>query len=458
MITRTLATIGLFSVALAAGVVVDMQASPHKRRPPPNVLIVVTDDQTLGMLSVMPQTRRYFAQQGTTFTHAFATTPVCCPSRASIFTGRYAHNHGVLTLQYGSQLDQQTTLQSDLQAAGYATALAGKYLNLWNLSKPPPYFDRWALFNGGYYDKKFNVDGTVQTVRGYTTDYISERSVRFLNEFERRDERPWFLYVAPFAPHSAFEPAPQYRNAEVPAWNKDPAVRETNVGDKPPYIRSSHGKIRRAAEIRRRRLRTLMSVDDLVSRTFKTLRALGEQRNTLAFFVSDNGWLNRQHGFIGKRPPYLDSVHVPLFARWPGHFAAGASDDRLVANIDLMPTVLDAAGIEANGVMDGLSLLDDSASRSALLLEQWRERGKAITAERGAKVPDWASTLTRTYQYIEYYGRGPKPLFREYYDLSSDPWQLRNLLGDAGKENDPDVAALSRRLARQKRCAGASCP
>ena len=460
VVKRTLVSILLLGLAIAAGALIDMSAAPKQPMvaPPPNVLIIITDDQSLGMMRVMPKTVRYFGRGGERFTHFFDTTPVCCPSRASVFTGRYAHNHHVLTLQDGNRLAQGTTIQRYLEEAGYQTAMAGKYLNLWDIARPPPYFTKWALFDGGYYNKRFNVNGRVRRIKTYSTAFIANQSLRFLSDFRNNGARPWFLYVAPYAPHSSFQVAPKYKGAPVPLWHKSPAVREKNLSDKPPYIRRLHESARRAGIIRRERLRTLMSVDDLVGRIFSTLHKLGEDRNTLAFFLSDNGWLNREHGFIGKRPPYLGSVEVPFYIRWPGHVPAGASDSRLAGNIDIMPTILQATGLRARDVVDGRSLLEASPWRSRLLLEQWKERGRVVTAERGAKVPDWASTVTRAYQYIEYYGRGGKTTFREYYDLRTDPWQLHNLLGDRTRVNDPNVAALSRQLHRDKSCAGASCP
>jgi arylsulfatase A-like enzyme len=129
----------------------------------PNILIIVTDDQRAGTLGVMPQTRRWFQQQGTTYTNAFATTPLCCPSRSSILTGRYAHNHGVLKNFMGGRLDHATTIERRLDQAGYTTGIAGKFLNSWKPEDDPPNFDRWAIFNPhidpGYFNSRFNVNG-----------------------------------------------------------------------------------------------------------------------------------------------------------------------------------------------------------------------------------------------------------------------------------------------------------
>ena len=225
-------------VALLAGCETSRRSPPEKRADErPNVLIIVTDDQrAAGTLGVMPQTRRWFARAGTTFKNAYVTTPLCCPSRASIFTGRYAHNHHVLGNRASSRLDQSTTLQHALQDAGYFTAIAGKYLNSWPVTKDPPDFDRWAVFPKGYHDLEVNLDGSVWPLAAYSTDIVKRASVRFLKEAEQQDDRPWYLYVAPTAPHPPFEPEARYRRAPVPPPRLDPAMREQDATDKPRYL------------------------------------------------------------------------------------------------------------------------------------------------------------------------------------------------------------------------------
>jgi arylsulfatase A-like enzyme len=423
----------------------------------PNVLIVLTDDQRIGTMDVMPSTLRRFADQGTTFEHAFATTPLCCPSRASIFSGRYAHNHTVQSNQPGAErdFDQSATIQTYLHDAGYRTAIFGKYFNAWDLSEDPPSFDRWAIEspNGytGYYGGTWNVDGTLHTIDTYSTDYIADRGVRFIRSGEAHDDQPWFLELATYASHMPAYPAARYRNAPVPPLQLDPSMRERDLRDKPPYVQ---GRRRERVETilgtRTSQLRTLMSVDDLVRRVFQTLKANGETRETLAFFMGDNGMLWGAHGISGKQTPYTPSIRLPMFARWPGHIDAGAVDHRFVANIDVAPTVLAAAAIQPSGTMDGRSLLD-RWTRPGLLLEYWR-------LKHPPDVPTWASIRTRTFQYIEYYADNGSVTFREYYDLAKDPWQLTNLLRDGKPGNDPDLGPLEAELAAARTCVGTACP
>jgi len=159
------------------------------------------------------------------------TTPNCCPSRASIFTGLFAHNHGIRS-NGTADLPQSVTVQRYLHDAGYKTAILGKYLNTWPLAKAPPYFDRWALVRpDSYVNADFNIDGTVAPVSGYSTDVIGSRTVKLLRAFDRQDDKPWFLYVAPVAPHRPATPAPQYAAAPVPPWLPSPAVLEADRSD-----------------------------------------------------------------------------------------------------------------------------------------------------------------------------------------------------------------------------------
>ena len=178
-----------------------------------------------------------------------------------------------------------------------------------------------------------------------------------------------------------------------------------------------------------------------------TLSQFGENRRTSAIFMSDNGMLWGEHGLSGKWRPYSASLRVPLLMRWPGHFARGLTDTRLAANVDLAPTIVDAARLPESLKlsMDGHSLLTETR-RPRILLENLRGR-----------LGRWAALRTRSYQYTEYYTDG-QVSFREYYDLRRDPWQLTNLLKDGDPENDPELGRLESQLASDRVCAASSCP
>jgi arylsulfatase A-like enzyme len=437
------------------------EAGSSTPEPParPNVLIIVTDDQRTETLDEMPRTLAWMGRGGIRFTNAFATTPYCCPSRASIFTGQFVHNHGITHTMEGDpgRLDQRSTLQFHLRRAGYRTAIFGKYLNKWPLRRDPPWFDDWAVFSkgipGGYSGGRWNVDGRVRNVRQYSTTFIRQRTMRFLRASEVTDERPWFLYLAPFAPHWPSIPEAKYRNSAVTAWNGNPAISEKDRRDKPMFVRKWKKDLEEGTNIRLRQVRTLMSVDDLVDGILELMDRLGEGQNTLAFFLSDNGLLWGEHGMTRKLVPYTPSVSIPLLMRWPARTAGGLEDGRLAANIDIAPTVMEAARLDPDpdAPMDGRSLLA-APGRDRLLLEFWATD----------YAPTWASLRTEGYQYIEYYDRKGSVQFREYYDLRWDPWQLENLLRDGVRGNEPDVGKMTAQLYRDRSCRGVtgtrSCP
>ena len=443
-------------------------AGSEPRRP--NVLIIVVDDQPVeDTLSVMPHVRELFGRGGTRFSNGFVTTPLCCPSRSTIFSGRYAHNHGVTGQGGGGdggvgtptgQPDPRATMQRYLHDAGYRTAIAGKFLVNVPWSTSPPFWDRWAITGGGYYDPGFNIDGHVLSLDGrYSTSVIGSQTVRFLRSFDRTDDAaPWLMYVAPQAPHADlagnYVPKRVDANAPVGRWRGNPAARESDRSDKPPWVQyhtldwATEGRRMRAGQ-----LRTLMSVDRQVGRIYRTIDALGE-RNTLAFYLSDNGYLWGEHG-IGheKRYPYTGSVRVPFLARWPGHVAPGGVDRSLVANVDLLPTILDAADLrpQLRYPLDGRSIF--GPDRRRLLLEYF-------LSPDYDHVPGWAGIRTHRYEYVEWFDDLARTSvsFREYYDLSSDPWQLANRYRDADGGPRPPTRRLHRRLVHAMRCAGDSCP
>ena len=439
---------------VAVSVYVAEPASSQDDRP--NVLVIVTDDQReRDQMLVMPETLRIFGEGGTEFTHAYASTPQCCPSRASIMTGRYAHNHGVLRNQDGAKLNQMVTMQRYLhERAGYKTALVGRFLNSWDVEESPKFFDRWAFFRAGYFDNEFNVNGTMVDVDQYATDFIGEQSIQFLEEFEAEaDATPWMMYVTVSAPHFPFFASDEYAGTPVPEWPENPAIGEDNLGDKPGFVPEVGFTAEQGLSVYEKQLRTLMSADDMVGSLFTKLEELDEDEETLAFFVSDNGMMLGEHGLYAKRLPYTESIHVPFFVRWPGRVEAGATDDRLVANIDIAPSVLDVAGLpELQLEQDGRSLFGP-LERNRVLTEQW--------GSWSAHRPTWASIRTHDYQYVQYYFKDGRVRFREFYDLVNDPWQTNNLLGDADVGNDPSpfvLKQLETQLERDRVCAGLTCP
>lgn len=430
--------------------------SAEPRRIGPNVVVIVTDDQRKDTMSVMPKTRRWFRGSGVTYKSAWAPTPLCCPARSSIFTGQYAHNHLVRNNDPGqvNNLKQRHTIQFLLGRAGYRTGMVGKYLNLWDLTQAPPYFDHYSLSGSNNYNEAlWNLDGELVTHHGYTTSFMKRRVVEFLREAEKDDDKkPWFLYVATRAPHAPATPEPLYERARVPRWEGNPAVFEIDRTDKPPHVQADVGKFWRSRRHRKAQLRSLMSVDDFIEDLRLALTELGEKSSTLVFYVSDNGEQWAEHGVTGKGAAYTGSIKIPMFARLPGQLPVGKKDKRMVSLVDIAPTILDAANVTPTHVLDGRSLLDGSWRRDALLFEYWSQL-------RRSERPNWASVRTSNDQYTEYYDIDAQSVvFREHYDLLLDPWQLENKLADLNPSNDPDIARLSALLDRYRGCKGSSCP
>ena len=434
------------------------QAGPASR---PNILIFLTDDQREG-LQVMDAVRNQLANKGRVYPNAFVTTPACCPSRATIMTGRYAHNHRVATNLQARKLAHNTTLQFYLQRAGYRTGYIGKFLNGWKLNQGPPFFHEWAINAPDrmerklrYYDGPVNVNGAIKPLprNEYSTTFFGKKAGDFIRRWNRtNDKKPWLLFVAPNAPHPPLIPERKYENSPVRGWNGNAGTKESDKSDKPRYVRRLDHTFKKGQKTRREQYRMLKSVDDMTQRVMKALRRTKEARDTLIVFISDNGYSWGEHGLIGKFLPYTEAVQVPMIFTWPRRIDPGSRDARLVGNIDVTPTVLDAVGITPDGPeMDGRSLLDQSWDRPRLLFEYKRHNY--------AEAPDWASTRTKTYQYIEYYN-GDEVVFKEYYDLTQDPHQLNNVLGDDDLLNDPPtLPAIAFQLNQDRECQGAdTCP
>ena len=442
-VTRASLVVALFLLALAAPA-----AAAQAERP--NLLVVMTDDQRAdGTLEVMPETRRRIGRQGTTYLNAHATTPKCCPSRASFFTGQYVHNHGVISNGHATSLDHTTTVQRLVRRKGYRTAIFGKFLNGWPVEINPPFFDEWAVTNGLYGNALWNNNGQVRNRRRYTVDIVADKAVRFIRQADRRDpDQPWLAWVTPFAPHLPSTPPERYADAPLPSFPLTPAMQETDVSDKPDFLeRTRDGEVR-LATMRDDGRRSLMAVDEMVGRLLDELKERGEAEDTLVVFVSDNGYMLGEHGgVLGKDLPYPASTGIPLLVRWPGHVRARHKTTKFVANIDVSATLLDAAGV--NHTTDGRSLLEPWR-RSALLTES---RG---AYNNGRNVPAFRSVSTPTYRFAEYYEIGTFDLiFREYYDLTIDPWELENRADELSAEQ---LAALSQQLEEFGTCEREACP
>ncbi|HET9769002.1 MAG TPA: sulfatase [Thermoanaerobaculia bacterium] len=438
----------------------------------PNLVLVLTDDQTLESLRVMPQTQQLIGDAGTTFTNAFVSFPLCCPSRATLLTGQYAHNHGVRGNNPpgggAGALDARETLPVWLQRAGYYTAHVGKYLNGYGGVVPPtvpPGWSRWlALVDPttySFYDYTLSDDGRLVR-RGhdeddYQTDVLAAAAERVVRE--RAGHGPFFLSVAPVAPHlersdaqgqgTPPRPAPRHagRFADEPLPAKA-SFDEADVSDKPGSVRRLP-RLKPAARANvlrtyRAQLASLLAVDELVARLVDALQETGELERTLIVFTSDNGFFHGEHRIRdGKFLPYEEAVRVPLLIRGPG-FSAGAVADQLVANVDLAPTLLAAASASAGRRLDGVPLQSLAADPGA-----GRDRSLLIEALEGNRAT-YTAVRTERWLWVEYDDGA-----RELYDLEQDPLQLRSR--HAAKAFKGVRGELAAQLARLRRCAGESC-
>jgi N-acetylglucosamine-6-sulfatase len=450
---------------------------------PPNLIVVMTDDQDARSIWAMPKTRRLLGRAGTTFTRSYATFPLCCPSRATFLTGQYAHNHGVLSndLPAGSflALDGAETLPVWLRRAGYVTAHVGRYLNGYGVPlgrgipaaeaalEIPPGWSRWfaPVFRGRafrMYRYVLNENGRLtrykRGVRNYQTDVYARHATRLVRRLAG-GERPLFLSFAPLAPHReprrsrGPNPRPAPRHADAfPRLGlpQPPSFDEADVSDKPPRVQALPriGAEQREELLRRHRgrIRSLLAVDDAVGAIVAALRRAGELRDTLIVFTSDQGFLLGEHRIThDKLWPYEEATRVPLILRGPGlGVPRGVTREQVTANVDLAPTILDAAGAEPGLEMDGISLLplarDPGEARGRAVLLQSLEPEHPEFA--GVRVPGWSYVVHED-------GR------EELYDLRSDPFQLRSLHAD--RAHTARKAFLAARLEALRGCAGRAC-
>jgi arylsulfatase A-like enzyme len=430
--------LALGALALAAGAGARERAPAPDPRP--NILVVLTDDQTLDTLPTDPPAMPWLQSQiqdpaghWIWFPNAVVSTPLCCPSRATILTGRYDAQTRVRDNFEGQLLDDTQTLPVWLHEAGYLTGLVGKYLNNYPWGGPsfvPPGWDRWfakenANESTAYYDYDVVDRGIVHhygAVPGvYATDVLGEAANTFLRAAPT--DRPWFLYFAPNAPHSPWIPAPRYADVSSQARPPMPSLDQANdVSGKPEYVRRlppvTQQDLDGFAQDDLRERATLRSVDDAIRRLVETISARGELDRTIILFLTDNGYEFGLHRLEGKRYPYEPSIRVPFAIRAPG--AVARTDPSLVANIDVPATVAELAGVPPGLPQEGMSLAP------ALRGEPLPPRaGVWLDWAGDAFVPAWSGVRTSRFTYVRN-ADGVEELYR----LADDPLQLRNLARD----------------------------
>jgi N-acetylglucosamine-6-sulfatase len=440
----------------------------------PNVLMLMTDDQTVESLRVMTNVNALLARQGVTFANSFASFPLCCPSRATYITGQYGHNHAIMgNAAPAGGYDKlapthANTLPAWLQRAGYTTVHVGKYLNGYGVARPLEVPAGWTEWYGStdpstyrFYNYTLNENGRLVTygtgAANYQADVYNRKAVDIVRRLAPA-AKPFFLSVAFLAPHSGGprdsddpanqatpSPAPRHRNVlanqPLPA---PPSLNEADVSDKPAAIRNRRviptARLNAIRENYQQRLESLLAVDEAVRDILSALEATGELNRTLILFTADNGFFHGEHRVpAGKVLVYEPSVRVPLLMRGPG-VPRGAQRSNLVANVDLAATILDAANASPLGRrLDGRSLLP--FARDPLF-----RSGRDILLE----TPGYSAIRTPRHVFVQH-STGEQ----ELYDLTADPHQLTSLHADP--RFAPLKADLGARLARLRTCAGDSC-
>jgi N-acetylglucosamine-6-sulfatase len=483
----------LVAVAPSGG---EAKKKPSKKQKRPNIVLVMTDDQTVDSLRAMPIVDAKLANAGVTFPNSFASFPLCCPSRATMLTGQHPDNHGVRTnvQPSGGYVEMKRTISNTLpvwlQSSGYYTAHIGKFLNGYGVgalapdTEVPPGWSEWYgslddpdAFTGGTYTMygyTLNENGSVVHYGStpdvvdpatYQTDVYSAKAADYIRRRAPK-RKPFYLSVAPLAPHSEgttcnctgddprAAPRHQGRFAAEPV-PRPPSFNEADVSDKPADIRNLppiNATQEAAIDTRyRARLETLLAVDEMVGNLVSAVKSEGELKNTVFIFTSDNGFFHGEHRVPnGKVRHYEESSKVPLIIRGPG-IPKNKFRSQLASNIDLAPTILDFANARSGRNMDGQTLLP-------VMKDKLFEPGRGILIEAfnnadpsDPEAVDIQYSAVRTDRYV-YAETGPE---QELYDLFSDPFEL------VSRHNDPSLAAVEAKLdallGRLTSCAGNSC-
>jgi arylsulfatase A-like enzyme len=467
---------------------VEAGSQAPKRRP--NIVLIMTDDQTLESLRVLTNVDRLITKQGTNFTHYYASFPNCCPSRATLLTGQFSHNNGVRdnVPPFGSvhNLKGDEVLPVWLKRAGYYTAHVGKYLNGWGGNgdiAAPKGWDHWfGLIDPTtykYYNFSISSDGARRdygaTPGEYQTDVLGAEVVRIIEERAGRrtpgsPEQPWFVSWAPLAPHaqatetasgetsdksegiaSTFPtPAEKYKgtfaNEPLP---HPPSFNQVDTSKMPTFFRERlpmqpPNELLVQQEYRQE-LETLKSVDEWVGNIFAMLEKTGQLDNTVVMFTSDNGFYHGEHRLTFLKVfLYEEGVHLPLIVRGPG-FPKGANIDAVAGNVDLAPTIMKMAGATSPLVLDGRDL-------GAVALDPSRGAGRGMLLENLTRSGSSHSEGIHTDRYVYITNERNE---EELYDLQSDPFQIDNRIDDPALKSIKDD--LAQRTRKAKGCKGAEC-
>ena len=462
-----LLTVGVLTAAVLLGIRATASAAPQnapRSRPAvnstpsayeqrPDIVFVLTDDLSMDLLRYMPQVQA-LQRRGLTFRNYFVSDSLCCPSRASIFTGDFPHDTHIYTNgppdggfgAFHANGDERRSFNIALQHAGYLTAMMGKYLNRY-LYEPgvartyiPPGWNTWDVAGWGYpeYDYGLNHDGTVlhygHSPSDYLTDVLTRYGVQFINQAAGSD-RPFFLELATFAPHTPYTPAPRYQHAfprlkapRPPNFDVLPSFAPRWLADHPRLTRRQQHQINQAF---RKRVRAVQSIDDMITKIQATLAADHLLRDTYIVFSSDNGLHTGEYRLMpGKLTAFDTDIHVPLVIAGPG-IPAHSATSAIAENTDLAKTFAQFAGTTMHG--DGHTLIpllhggQPAGWRDAALIEHRGPTSGASNPDLQTRVtgnpPSYEAIRTQDFLYVEY--RNGQ---RELYELRTDPYELHNII------------------------------
>jgi N-acetylglucosamine-6-sulfatase len=485
----------------------------NKEQPkPPNVVLILADDLALDdvnedSLEHMPNLKALM-EDGTTFENAFVTNSLCCPSRATILRGQYTHNHQILHNQpplggaerFRLSGGDGSTMATWVKEQGYRTAFFGKYMNGYAGTYVPPGWDEWRAVSGNFLSNDLNENGHIVSYdadRYHLDDILSQKAAEYAERSARPDppfftaDRPFLMWLGTKAPHQPATPAPRHENA-YPSVSlpRPPSFDEGDVSDKPAWIRDnpplSAEQKAYMEELYRRRLQSMLAVDDMIGDLMGALGKGGKLDNTYIFFTSDNGFHLGQHRLgAGKWTAYEEDIRIPFVVSGPG-VPEGKTLRHVVLTNDLAPTFADLAGVDIPSFVDGRSLkplLDEEPTppedwRKRFLIEGVAERGVSTplvdesevtpiltgdplpngwrrSSAKNAEVSEtwgrpWMKAVrTENYLYVEY-----KTGEHELYDLRKDPYELDNEYASAPPELKQQLEA---QLDALRRCSAAEC-
>ncbi len=434
------------------GVFVD-RVSPVRGPLRPNIILVVTDDQRFDAIGdthgpapgeVAMPTVHALAQQGLTFSTAYVNWPSCESSRATMLTGQYASRSGFRDFP---TFAEGMTIGPWMSHRGYRTAYVGKYLFGYSSFIKNRYFyvptgwTKWAVLRHQNYYGYDLVDGWSLVPYGdgpddYSTDVLRDHAVSFIED--SADQGPFFMIYAPLAPHNPPTPADRHAGdfAERASF-RPPAFDEEDVDDKPRVVsrnpRWSEDHKQREDDRQKGQLESLRAVDEAVAAMLSAVEAAGVADDTVVIYTSDNGQLWGEHRLTGKKWAYEESTRVPFIVHYPRLVPLPRTETRAIANVDLVPTLLQLAGASASRPLDGDSLVplfDGTAT-------DWRD---AVFLEGERHEFQWWGVRQGDWKYVVYnFGQ------RELYDLANDPHELENLVAHPDqKDRANDLGNLVR--------------